>query len=119
MILCLTIQGGRSMRRDKRKPKDTNEHVKKYNRIKIFGGAIYLICLVTTFSYWLYIIFLLIWTSFTGIGSIVEFPFINARIGIAVSLLPIISILEYLYERLLQSRATKVLIKKEERRSHK
>lgn len=95
-----------------KRAKETNRHIKKYNRIKIFGSIIYYLCLVATFSYWLYII--LLWLMYSN-ENITQFPLTDTWTRVIFTALPFISIVEYLYEKLLQFRAMNVLINRQKR----
>lgn len=97
----------------RKRTKETNIHVKKYNRFRIFGGIIYYTCLIIPFAYWICIMLLYL----LNVGEdIILFPFTNIWSNIVLSfLLPLISIGEYLYEKLLEHRATNILTKREER----
>lgn len=101
------------MRNKRRKKKETNRHVKKYNRVRIFGNIIYWACMIITCTYWIYIFLLsLLYED----EQVAQFPLTNTWIMVVTGCFPLVSAAEYYYEKLLKRRAENVLMNREERK---
>lgn len=97
--------------RNKRKNKETNRHIKKYNRIKILGTILYSGCWILYFSYLLYYI-----CFYQILYNSVPLPYTELKYLIIIHILPVVAIIECFYENLCKSRADEIIKVREKRK---